>query len=54
MGPYGPSIEEKKALNLKTLRRLYGDLPYDELIRKADESMMKKIEEYNNEHRKTA
>ncbi len=56
MGPYGPSVEERKRVQLKELKEKYGDLPYKELIILANEAMAEKIREFDKkrERRKTA
>jgi hypothetical protein len=56
MGPYGPSVEERKRLQLEELKEMYGDHPYEDLLRLADEEMTKKIEDLNKKprHRKSA
>jgi hypothetical protein len=47
MGPYGPSVEARKELNLKTLKALYGDRPYEELRQCAIEESARRMAEYN-------
>jgi len=56
MGPYGPSVEERKRLQLEFLKAKYGDKPYDELVNLASEESYRIRKEMDREmqQRKTA
>jgi len=56
MGPYGPSVEERKRLQLEYLKTKYGDKPIEELVNIASEESyrIRKELEREKQHRKTA
>ncbi len=53
MGPYGPSVEERKRVQLEFLKSKYGDKPYDELRQLAVQESSRKMKEIEQERQQS-